>query len=297
VSYIVYSVSPLAHMMATDAPSLFTAQGFSPWTLNGRVDKKSFMKRWGYSQDRWVGSGVPVLAITIYQKADGTRYTIFLTDEDACLKQDGATFSYITPMDTHTQAVFDINGNVVTFLGVPKGTPGGPVHQSDQYCVKVGNLKVGDKFILNDASYAPDYHANYQPDPAWGTITDITSTLAWGDLWITSITLADDYAGTRVAGYQFIPGPPYGADCIFRHVYSIEDGDMWSFTAAASVFCFMNAKVPVQFWDGTGYAQDLIMCHVSVDESVAVTATGTVRSGIGTSQAVAITESVSLSIA
>ena len=286
-------------MMATDAPSLFTAQGFSPWTLNGRVDKKSFMKRWGYSQDRWLGYGVVVLAITIYQKADGTRYTIFLTDTDACLKQAGATFSYITPMDFHSQCVYRINTNVVYFNGIPRVLPGMGSTLWDTGCVKVGNLKVGDKFILNDASLAPDYHANYQPDPSWGTITDITSDLAQGDLWITSLTLADDYAGTRIS-LSSSPRTvaPYGADCIFRHVYSIEDGDMWSFTAAAGLFCFMNIKVPVQFWDGTGYAQDLIMCHVVLSEAVKVgefVQCGNAR--MSPSESSAVSESVNLSIA
>ncbi|MCK7503191.1 MAG: hypothetical protein MZV70_03220 [Desulfobacterales bacterium] len=77
--------------------------------------------------------GAAPLAIILYQQADGDRYTIYLTETDACLKCTGAgeTFSYIT--DTYTTGTItsvDGDGGSRERHGVLYGGRGGwrPVH-------------------------------------------------------------------------------------------------------------------------------------------------------------------------
>jgi len=221
--YDKYSYRPIDHAVSTQTNKLFTPPNVSPWALNGRVFRKSFRKRWGYAQDRNFGSGVPVYVIAIYQEKDGTRNTMYITDEDLCLKEtsSGKTFSYKT--ETYaTGNVTDIVGAVVTGSGTSWSA--------------ASNIAPGDKFILDT-----DHSTDVEPDTNWGTIQTVDST--------TQITLTANYSGTTGTGMT----ESYKG----RMVYSVPALSYPWYEVINNKFIFGSGNIDVMSWPGTGYAAAL----------------------------------------
>ena len=127
--YTPYAILPLEHMMATDKPRLFVEAGFGWWVYNGKADKSSFVKRWGYSQHRNLGDTAPIYNIAIFQTSDGSAHTIYLTDKDACRKESGAGTGY-TDL---TFTIENLGTGDLTLSGTPIVTIGGD--DADQFSV------------------------------------------------------------------------------------------------------------------------------------------------------------------
>lgn len=218
-----YTISPLEHGMAAEYPTLHIPGTWSPAMLNTKVEQHSLKKRWGYAEHRNLGSTTPVYNIALYQISDGTRFTLYLTNQDAVKKEasSGKTASYIT--DTHVSgSISNITTTVVTGSGTTWLTNG---------------IAAGDKFILDDDHVTDEEVSDY-----WATIASVDSE--------TQITLSAAYGGTDGA---FSPTETYK----IRKVYTVPTNERWAFATVDDLFCFTNGNVNVQKWDGSGYAKDL----------------------------------------
>jgi len=193
------------------------------------VDQHSLRKRPGYdTADRNLGSFRTVYVIAIFQKSNGDRWTVYLTDTDLIAKETATdkTWSYKTRTYT-TGLITDITGAVVT---------------GDADCVFAtaktnGLIAEGDYFILDD-----DHTSDTEEDPQWETISSIDSE--------TKITLSTNYGG--ITGI-FDPDKSYK----IRHLYSVPTNERWSWAVVGDKFCFTNGDVNVQYWGGSGYATNL----------------------------------------
>jgi len=216
--------------MSTETSKLYTAPGFSPWVFNGRIDQSSFIKRWGYTVNRNLGTNAPVYVIARYVTTAGTPYTIYLTDKDACKKETatGKTFSYITDTGDYNGSVTSIATNVVTFKAAT--------------IADTEDIAIGDMFILDT-----DHTADVEPDTNWAEIATVVS--AGG--FITGLTLTASYTGTT--------GSWGGAEkpCLVRRVYSAADASRWTYSIVGGKFCFTNGNTNVQYWAGSGYCTAL----------------------------------------
>uniref|UniRef100_A0A6M3KZ03 Uncharacterized protein n=1 Tax=viral metagenome TaxID=1070528 RepID=A0A6M3KZ03_9ZZZZ len=220
---LTYVISPLEHGMASEFPSLHIPGTWSPDMLNTKVEQHSLKKRWGYVEDRNLGSGVQVYNIAIYQKSDGTRYTLYFTNKDAVRKEiaGGKTFSYITNTYT-TGSITDITTTVVTGQGTTWVTDG---------------MEAGDRFILDT-----DHITDEEPDSDWATVSSVDSE--------TQVTLTASYGGTTGA---MAPPNTYK----IRRVYSVPPNERWAYAVVDDKFCFTNGYTRVQYYDGSTYAADL----------------------------------------
>jgi hypothetical protein len=212
-----FSITPVALGINTSSPELNTNQLYSPRVVNARIDQNSVIKRWGYSLDRTLGG--PVYNIVLYQKYDGTRYTLYLTDTDLCSRESAGTWSYKTEATT-TVSVTSMNGakTVITASG------GG---------FTASGVAAGDKFIIT-----ADLTATSEPDANWATVASKDSD--------TQITLSAAYTGATGTGA-----------CTLRKVYSIPTNERWSYAIVGEKFCFTNGNVDVQYWTGSGNATAL----------------------------------------
>ena len=221
---LTYVISPLEHGMASEFPSLHIPGTWSPDMLNTKVEQHSLKKRWGYVEDRNLGSGVQVYNIAIYQKSDGTRCTIFLTNTDAAKREpaSGKTFSYITDTYTTPGTISDITADVVT---------GSSTTWSDDA------ILAGDKFILDD-----DHTSDEEPDTHWATVESVDTN--------TQITLTASYTGTTG---PFDPAKSYK----IRRQYSVPANERWAYAVVDDQFCFTNGNTKVKTWSGANYATSL----------------------------------------
>ena len=243
---------------------------------NVKPEQHSLKKRWGYDEeDRNVGSTKSVYAIAVYQKSDGDRWTLYLTDTDLIAKETGTddTWSYKTKTYIGGNIV-DITDAVVTGgdihvvgtalagsitarstitmdwhddLDTTAGLAGridatssvmGAFSVFDfEDAVGAGKISEGDFFILDD-----DHTADQEEAEHWTAISSIDSG--------TQITLASNYGGTTGA---FDPGEGYK----IRHPYSLPTNGRWAWATVDDKFCFTNGNINVQYWNGVGYAKDL----------------------------------------
>jgi hypothetical protein len=94
-------------------------------------------------------------------------------------------------------------------------------------------LAAGDYFVMD-----ADHSAQLEPDPYWAKIKSIDGA--------TQITLDGHYSNAASIGnYKG------------RMVYSVPLSERWVTAQMSGNFCFGNGDVPVQYWDGNGYAEDL----------------------------------------
>ncbi len=212
-----FSISPLALGINSSSPELNTNQLFSPRVVNARVDQKSIRNRWGYSIDRTLDG--PVYNVVLFQKYDGTRHTIYLTDTDICSRESAGTWSFKTEA-VATVSVTSMNGakTVITASG------GG---------FTASGVAAGDKFIIT-----ADLTATSEPDANWATVLSRDSD--------TQITLTAAYTGSTDTGA-----------CTLRKVYSIPTNERWSYAIVGEKFCFTNGNTDVQYWTGSGNAAAL----------------------------------------
>lgn len=222
-----YIITPLEHGLATEFPSIHIPGTWSPSMQNIKIEQHSLKKRWGYdTADRSLGSSRTVYVIAVYQLSTGTRYTLYLTDQDLLAKETATdyTWSYKTRTMT-TGKVTDITGAVVT----------GSAACLWKAAETAGTIAAGDSFILSD-----DQSPYVEPDAEWAEIASIDSE--------TQITLTASYGGTTGA---------MNADYKIRHVYSVPANERWTWAVVGDKFCFANGNENVQYWGGTGYAANL----------------------------------------
>jgi len=213
-----YIIRPLEHLIDLSYPALDFPPGKAEWaTKNVKIDSNRIKKRWGYKEDRDLGDAVQ--AIVIYQKYDGTRYTVYLTSKDIAVRETGTnkTFSYKTPIYT-TGTISSISGTTVTGSGTGWDTGS-------------GNPSAGDYFIMDD-----DWTSDEEPDTHWETIASVTDD--------THLELDNTYTKN-------------GTDYTIRKIYSVPSNERWQFAIVNDKFCFTNGNVDVQYWDGSGNASAL----------------------------------------
>lgn len=186
--------------------------------VNVDVDQKSIVKRWGYGTT-YRTLPAQCYGIYLFQKSDGSRYTLYLTAADLCSLESAGTYSYKT--DTYTTGtVTNITAAVVTGNSTAWNTSG---------------LAAGDKFILDD-----DHSATAENDTNWAQILTVDGA--------TQITLNGSYTGTTGAMSK-----TYKA----RKVYTVPADERWSTATVIDRFCFSNGNNNVQVWTGANYAADL----------------------------------------
>jgi len=196
---------------------------------NVTVDQRSIQSRWGYSEYRDLEA--PVYAIVVYQEKDGTRNTLYLTDQDLCKRESaaGKTFSYLTPQYT-TGTV----SGIATLTVTGNGTSWNTAKTSGVYGSK--NANASDKFILTSGS---EHTSDVEPDSHWSNIASVTNDT-------TVVLTANNGSGTYSSG-----------NYIIRNCYTVPSGERWSWAIVGDLFCFSNGNVYVQYWDGSSLAQDL----------------------------------------
>lgn len=222
MAYRPYLIRPIDYGYAYEFTHLQAPKGSVIWpTKNVRIEQHSFLTRWGYAEDRDLGSGAAVLGIKIYQLKDGTRNTMYLTDTNLCQKETGGSNTWSYKTDTYTTGtVTDITAAVVTGSGTSWDTSG---------------LAAGDKFIAD-----ADHSAAIEEDAQWAQILTVDSA--------TQITLTASYGGTTGAMSGTYKG---------RKVYTTPSNEV-PFTAVVdNFFCFGNGNINVQKYSGSGYASDL----------------------------------------
>ena len=189
-------------------------------SANVKIETHGTHKRWGYLEDRDLGTGVDVLGIATFTKKDPSKsYTLYLTDSDLCKKETAPkTFSYIT--ETY------VEGNITTIDGI---TVTGAGTDWD------GNVAKDDYFVLND-----DHTSDAEPDTSWRKILSVNGTTI-----VLTAAYEKNITG-QTKSYKI------------RKVYTVPTDEYWSWAIVGDLFCFSNGNVNVQYWDGdTDYASDL----------------------------------------
>lgn len=228
-----YLFRPMEHALASDYPSSLMPAGFAGWgAKNFKIDQRSILKRWGYDEDRDLGSGVTPYSTVLYVVKGGSRYTLYLTDSDLCSKETSSaeTFSYKTTITTYTSKIKKIVGTTITI-------------ESGETPVTDG-VADGDYFILDD-----DYQSKKEPDghdnsALWVSIASASNA-------VPSITTDTTYAGTT-GDWTGSPKTGY-----VRHVYTVPSDERWSWAIVDDKFIFTNGDTNVQYWAAANYAADL----------------------------------------
>lgn len=143
--YLKYMIYPVEHALSTESPSLHLPFPFASWgSKNGRIEQKSWKKRWGYNTaDRTLPAHAPYNVI-LYQLKGGTQKTMYLTASDLIQREveSGETWSYKTDITSYA-TVDKIEDNVITLSA---GAP------------ETDLVEDGDYFILAD-----DFTATEEP--------------------------------------------------------------------------------------------------------------------------------------
>jgi len=208
MAYNVYVIRPLEHGLHLENASLNSPFHYAYWPIkNFDIKQGSIQKRWGYLIDRTLDRAV--YAIVLYQKSDGNRYTLYLTDTDLCFKEvaAGKTWSYKT--DTYT-------------TGTISGITGAVVTGNATAWNATTNVAPGDKFIVDS-----EHTADIEPDAQWHTISTVDGA--------TQITLTADYSNPAATGTYKI-----------RKVYSTPTNERWSCDFVGDTFYFTNGNTRVQ---------------------------------------------------
>ena len=214
--YKKYLIRPLKDGLIQNIPSIYSTPTALEWPAkNFRIDQNSVKKRQGYLEDRDLGSEVHVQTIALFQISTGSRYTLYLTPTDACKRESGGTWSYITTQHTGG-TVSGISGAVIT------GSNTDWVDGTD-----VTAPAIGDYFIMDT-----DHSSTAEPDVNWGKIKSIGSD--------TQITLVDSYTGATSSGNYTI-----------RKQYSVPSGERWQHAIVGDKFCFTCGGNNVQYYAGS----------------------------------------------
>lgn len=216
-----YLIRPLQHGLATESPALHINYGYASSMSNWRTFEGAIQQRWGYgAADRATAQVID--NISLYQLADGSRYSIYLGATDAMKKETAGsnTFSFITDTyATGTIASMDVSKVVVTGNAGTNWLTSG--------------VAAGDKFIIN-----ADHSSAIENDVNWATVLTVDND--------TQITLAAAYTGATTSGAYKL-----------RKVYTIPANTRWSTALVNETFIFTNGNVDVQKYTGSGYATAL----------------------------------------
>ena len=216
-----YFIRPLEHALTTDAPKINQQYGFGAWpSKNFSVKQRSIQKRWGYSEDRDLEEYV--YKVLKYETSTGSRYCVYLTEDDVAIRTTGAneTWQYITETWT-TDTIASISGATVTKSA---GTSW------------VGNVAVGDYFILGD-----DHSAAAEPDANWAVIKTVDSA--------NQITLTASYTGTT--------GSTWTKAYKIRKIYSVPTNESWGHCIVADSLVVVNGDIQPQYWAGSNYLANI----------------------------------------
>ena len=200
---------------------MYQPLSFSAWpSMNVVQDHGRVRKRCGYKADLTTVSEVDVQGVYVYQRRDGSRETVILSEEDVMVRKTGTdeTFKYFTPRTayTGTAQVDEIDAAtklVVTFEGAAT--------------LEADGIEAGDYFIL-DEDWAD---ANKEPDASWRKIASVDSE--------TQLTLE--------AAYEKAVTANGGKDATIRTVYTgMPTGGRWVVAVCDDTFCFSHGGVNVQ---------------------------------------------------
>jgi len=219
--YQKYMIYPLQNALSTEAPSLHLPFPYGSWgTKNGRIEQKSWKKRWGYNTaDRTLTSHTPH-AVILYQLKGGTRNTMYLTATDLIKRETGAGGTWSFKTETYTTGtIASITDTAVVGTATAWGNG-------------TTNIAAGDYFIMDN-----DHDSDSEPDSNWVKISSVTDD--------THLTLASAYTKN-------------GTTYKIRKVYTVPSNERWSWCIVDDKLIFTNGNTNVQYWDGSsGYATDL----------------------------------------
>ena len=212
-----YFIRPLEHALTTDAPKINQQYSFGAWpSKDFSIKQRSIQKRWGYSEDRDLGEYV--YDVAKYEISTGSRYTVYLTEDDIAIRTTGTdeTWQYLTETWT-TDTIASISGATVTKTA---GT------------TWVDNVAVGDFFILND-----DHSAAKESDTNWATIKTVDGA--------NQITLTASYTGTT--------GSSWTKAYKIRKIYAVPDNEAWDYCIVNNKMVAVNGSIQPQYWSGSNY--------------------------------------------
>jgi len=226
----IFVVRPAEHLYDLQYASANANPQAAAWpSMNIQMYRKSIQKRPGYTVDKSFPSGEAIQECIVYTKYNNKSYSLILSEANLMKREpdsvSGGTWSYIT--ETYTGGA---SGTATT-----NGTTG--VEFADTSLLDVGEVAASDKFILNIAA---DHSADKEPASGskWTNIASVTDS--------DTLVLSAAYGGTSTTDAFKI-----------RKVYTTPTGERWTWAIVNDKFCFTNGNTNVQYWDGSGYAQEL----------------------------------------
>lgn len=226
-----FRLNPIDHCYMMEKSPLYQPLPFSAWpSMNVVQDHGRIRKRCGYKADLTTASEVDVQGVYVYQRRDGTRDTIILSEEDVMVRKTGTdeTFKYLTPMTTYTgtSQVDEIDASTKLVVTFEAGTT-----------LITDGIEAGDYFILNE-DWAD---VNIEVDASWREIALVNSE--------TQLTLS--------TAYEKAVTTPGAKNATIRTVYTgMPTNGRWVVAVCDDTFCFSHGGVRVQKLTDTG-AQDL----------------------------------------
>lgn len=209
---------PIENALSTESPSLHVPLQYAGWgSKNGRIDQKSWKKRWGYNTADRTLANHTIQAVVLYQLKGGTRNTMYLTTTDLALRESSNTWSFKTEMYT-TGTISSISSTTVTGSGTAWDTA-------------VTGVAAGDQFIMD-----ADHTAAGEPDSNWTNIASVTDA--------THLELSSAYTKN-------------GSTYKIRKVYTTPSNERWSWCIVDDKFIFTNGNTHVQAWIGSNFAVNL----------------------------------------
>ena len=172
MAYSKYMIYPIEHALSSEAPSLHLPFAYAGWgSKNGRIEQRSWRKRWGYNTaDRTLTSHTPY-AVILYQLKGGTRNTMYLTATDLMKRETAAGGTWSFKTDTYTTGtISSITDTAVVGSGTAWST----------------NVAAGDYFIMDS-----DHDSDSEPDSNWVSIASVTDD--------THLTLSSAYTKNGTA--------------------------------------------------------------------------------------------------
>lgn len=243
----IFKISPLVHGIGGATDERHIPPGYAgATTKNVYIENGRAKKRWGYSQHRTLGE--QVYEIILFEIADGTRYTCYLTAENFCVKQTGAndTFSYRTPC-----LVYDTSVPSKTDDNAVEGIVDDTVYCDSARTLQTDGAAVGDYFILIDDIVDGTLYDEREVNSDWGKISNFTHQYQFD--------LTANYSGTTSAASDTWDGSEKA--CLIRQVYSVPSNERWSWCIVNHKLVFTNGNEDVQYWDGSSHAAALDLAN------------------------------------
>ena len=204
-----FRLNPIDHCYMMEKSPLYQPLPFSAWpSMNVVQDHGRIRKRCGYAADLTTADEVDVQGVYVYQRRDGTRDTIILSEEDVMLREtaSGKTFSYATPQYT-TGTISSITTTAVVGSGTSWDT--------------ASAVQAGDYFIMDD-----DWTDDVEVDANWIKVASVEDD--------THLTLESAYTKN-------------GTDYTIRTIYrDLPTNGRWVTAVCDDTFVFSHGGVNVQ---------------------------------------------------